>query len=81
MLVKNIDIQYTKTYNYKSEIDFTNKNILIYATGWNIDHNVINEIDSLKAKYDILLLKLHPHIKQPKKTLRFFRFYKSHFFL
>ena len=27
----------------------------------------------MKAKYDVLLLKLHPHIKQPKKNLEIFQ--------
>lgn len=72
---------FNELYNYKSEIDFSNKNVLIYATGWNIDHNVIDQIDLIKSQYDVLLLKLHPHIKNPNIASENFQILKQNVML
>lgn len=54
---------FDEIYSYKNEIEFYNKKVLIYATGWKIDQRVINEINEIREEFDFVFLKLHPHIK------------------
>lgn len=51
-------------YNYEEEIsDLKGMNILIYATGWKISQDVVRDIKNSKSNFDMVLLKLHPHIR------------------
>lgn len=61
--IENEQFFFNNLYKYKDEIDFSNKKILIYATGWQIDQKVLKEIKEIKDEFDFIFLKLHPHIK------------------
>jgi hypothetical protein len=60
---------FQKIHDYKSETyNVTNKNVLIYATGWKINNKFLNNLKEMKGDYDKIYLKLHPHIKNYKKN-------------
>lgn len=55
---------FNSVYNYRTEIKgIHNKNVLIYATGWSFNERVLDNIDNTKNTNDVVLVKLHPHIK------------------
>jgi hypothetical protein len=44
----------------------SNKRILIYLTNYDINADIIRKMESIKGEYDLLIVKPHPHIKNPK---------------
>lgn len=60
---------FEEVYGFKNKIkECKEKKILIYATGWKLDKNILKEINEEKSKYDKVFVKLHPHIKKVDLT-------------
>lgn len=53
----------------KSLSNYKNNTILIYATGWKIDDNILKELNSKRKNFDHILIKLHPHIRDFNQSL------------
>lgn len=59
---------FERVYSFKDSLKiYKNKSILIYATGWKVDENVLEELTSVENKFDYIFIKFHPHIKEDSK--------------
>lgn len=69
-LIENFDY-YTNVFN----IDFSKyesikyKKILLYITTWNVDNNIVREVDKNKNQFDYVFIKLHPHIRNTESLV------------
>lgn len=62
---------FESVYNFKNRInDCVDKSILIYASGWKIDEEILKEFEKSEIKYDRIFVKLHPHIKNTASKIR-----------
>lgn len=48
------------------QLDVSEKRILIYLTNYQINNDVIEKMESCREKYDLLIVKPHPHIRNPQ---------------
>jgi len=60
---------FERVYSFRDSLSvYKNKSILIYATGWKVDENILEELTSVKNKFDYIFIKFHPHIKEDNNT-------------
>jgi hypothetical protein len=48
------------------DLNVHNKKILIYVTSWDLNTTIINDIIKVKEQFDLVLIKLHPHMNANK---------------